>query len=100
MASVARLEARPRRVPCASARNVLPGIVTAIAHGEVNSEVGLLVNERTVIDVLVSNSKVDDLEVQPGGRAIAMIKANLITVIDPQRPAFDFPKETCWAAPS
>lgn len=84
MASVARLAAGHESGQRSSARNVLPGIVTAIAHGGVNAEVGLLVNERTVIDALVTNSAVDSLGLRPGGRAIAMIKASLVTLFDPQ----------------
>ncbi|WP_226634599.1 TOBE domain-containing protein [Novosphingobium profundi] len=66
----------------ASERNMLEGIVTAIVHGAVSAEVGLLVNERIVIDALVPNSTVAALGLKPGGRAVALIKPSFITLID------------------
>ena len=84
MASIARLTgiARVRSAPLrTSARNMLPGIVTAIVHGSVNAEVGLLVNDRIVIDAIVTNSSVESLELKPGGRAVALIKASFVTLV-------------------
>ncbi len=83
MASVARLPRQGRKGGrSASTRNILPGIVTAIAHGPISAEVGLLVNERIVIDVLLSNVGLDALELRPGDRAVAMIKATLVTLLE------------------
>ncbi|MCJ2181957.1 TOBE domain-containing protein [Novosphingobium sp. 1949] len=65
-----------------SERNMLEGIVTAIVHGSVSAEVGLLVNERIVIDALVPASSVTALGLRPGGRAVALIKPSFITLID------------------
>lgn len=64
-----------------SARNMLHGIVTAIVHGPVNAEVGLLVNDRIVIDALVTNSCVSALDLRCGGRAVALINASFITLV-------------------
>lgn len=64
-----------------SARNMLPGIVTSIVHGPVSAEVGLLVNDRIVIDALVTNSSVDRLGLHPGGAAIALIKSTFVTLV-------------------
>ncbi|MBT0668291.1 TOBE domain-containing protein [Novosphingobium profundi] len=61
---------------------MLEGIVTAIVHGAVSAEVGILVNERIVIDALVPNSSVAALDLRPGGRAVALIKPSFITLID------------------
>lgn len=61
---------------------MLEGIVTAIVYGAVNAEVGLLVNERIVIDALVPTSSVAALGLKPGGRAVAIIKPSFITLID------------------
>lgn len=85
MASIARLSSAhqaqgPSRLRT-SARNMLDGIVTAVVHGPVNAEVGLLVNERTVIDALVTNSCVQSLDLSPGGQAVALINASFITLL-------------------
>ncbi len=86
MAEIARLPiamspARSRALRT-SARNMLPGTVTAIVHGPVNAEVGLLVNERIVIDALVTNSCIEALNLKPGGRAVALINASFVTLIN------------------
>ena len=65
-----------------SARNMLSGLVTAIVHGPINAEVGLLVNDRIVIDALVTNSSVEALGLRPGGRAVALIKASFVTLLE------------------
>ncbi|HZU63284.1 MAG TPA: TOBE domain-containing protein [Novosphingobium sp.] len=61
---------------------MLPGIVTAIVHGPINAEVGLLVNDRLVIDALITNSSVEALQLRPGGRAVALIKASFVTLLE------------------
>jgi len=82
MGSVSRLPGMPGRALRTSARNMLSGIVTAIVHGPINAEVGLLVNDRIVIDAVVSNTSVDGLGLHPGGWAVALIKASFITLIE------------------
>lgn len=64
-----------------SARNMLPGVVTSIVHGPVSAEVGLLVNDRLVIDAVVTNSSVDMLGLHPGGAAVALIKSTFVTLV-------------------
>ena len=81
VASVARLPVPGQRRLRTSARNMLDGIVTAIVHGPVNAEVGLLVNDCIVIDALVTNSCVASLDLHPGGRAVALINASFITLL-------------------
>lgn len=61
---------------------MLDGIVTAIVHGPVNAEVGILVNDHIVIDALVTNSSVVSLGLRPGGRAVALIKNSFVTLLD------------------
>ena len=78
MASVARLGRAPTAPLRTSARNMLSGIVTAIVHSPVNAEVGLLVNERIVI---VTNASVEALDLHPGGRAVALVKASFVTLL-------------------
>jgi molybdate transport system regulatory protein len=82
MASVARLPLGRNQPLRTSARNMLPGIVTAIVHGPINAEVGLLVNDRIVIDALVTNTSVESLGLRPGGRAAALINASFITLLE------------------
>lgn len=82
MASIARLPQVRTRSLRTSTRNMLPGIVTAIVHGPINAEVGLLVNDRIVIDAIITNASVDALDLHPGGRAVALIKASFITLIE------------------
>lgn len=65
-----------------SARNMLQGIITSIVHGPVSAEVGLLVNDRIVLDVLVTNSSVDELGLHPGGTAIALIKSSFVLLAE------------------
>lgn len=77
---LAQFRPRARRLRT-SARNMLPGVVTSIVHGPVSAEVGLLVNDRIVIDALVTNSSVDRLDLHPGGAAIALIKSTFVTLI-------------------
>ena len=64
-----------------SARNMLPGVVTSIVHGPVSAEVGLLVNDRLVIDAVVTNSSVERLGLHPGGAAVALIKSTFVTLV-------------------
>ena len=77
---LAQFRPRARRLRT-SARNMLPGVVTSIVHGPVSAEVGLLVNDRIVIDAQVTNSSVDRLGLHPGGAAIALIKSTFVTLI-------------------
>ncbi|SFG43645.1 molybdate transport system regulatory protein [Novosphingobium sp. CF614] len=82
VASLARLNPPHGRLLRTSSRNMLDGIVTAIVHGPVNAEIGLLVNDTIVIDALVSNSSVASLGLEPGGHAVALIKGSFITLLD------------------
>lgn len=77
---VAQFRPRARRLRT-SGRNMLPGVVTSIVHGPVSAEVGLLVNDRIVIDALVTNNSVDRLGLHPGGAAVALIKSTFVTLV-------------------
>ena len=81
MGRLARLPFPSPRPLRTSARNQLAGIVTAIVHGPINAEVGLLVNERIVVDALVSNASIEALGLHPGGRAVALINPSFITLL-------------------
>ncbi|EIZ79694.1 ModE family transcriptional regulator [Novosphingobium sp. Rr 2-17] len=64
-----------------SARNALRGVVTSIVYGPISAEIGLLVNDRLVIDAVVTNSSADMLGLHPGGSAIALIKSTFVTLM-------------------
>jgi molybdate transport system regulatory protein len=81
MASLSPLAMPAQRRLRTSARNMLDGIVTAVVHGPINAEVGLLVNDSIVIDALVTNSCIAALDIRPGGRAVALINASFITLL-------------------
>lgn len=72
---------RPSRPLRTSARTMLRGVVTSIVHGPINAEVGLLVNDRIVIDALVTNGSVDALGLRPGRVAVALIKSTFVTLV-------------------
>ena len=83
MASIARIAGgRGKSAQQSSVRNLLPCVVTAIVHGPVHAEVGLLVNERTVVDAMVSNSGIEALDLHPGGQVLALIKATFVTLFN------------------
>ncbi len=69
---------RPLRT---SARNMLRGTITSIVHGPISAEIGLLVNDRLVIDAIVTNASADMLGLRPGGTAIALIKSTFVTLV-------------------
>lgn len=83
--TIAAFDPRPRAKGLrlrTSARNMLHGMVTAIVHGPINAEIGLLVNDHIVIDALVSNASVEALGLRPGGQAVALIKSSLVTLVE------------------
>ena len=84
MASAAPLlrPAAPRLRLRATGRNMLRGIVTAIVHGPINAEVGLLVGDRIVIDALVTNACIDALDLHPGDAAVALVNPSFVTLLD------------------
>ncbi|WP_084579002.1 TOBE domain-containing protein [Sphingomonas azotifigens] len=65
-----------------SARNMLPTVVTSIAHGGVNAEVGLLLGEQTVLDAIITNRSVERLGLKPGGKVRALIKSSSVILAE------------------
>ena len=64
-----------------SARNQLSGTIESIQKGAINSIVSLVVNGGTTkITSTISNASVDDLELSPGKKATAIIKATEVLV--------------------
>jgi molybdate transport system regulatory protein len=64
-----------------STRNMLRGVVTSIVHGPINAEVGVLVNDRLVIDAVITNRSVDDLDLAPGEPAMVLINSGFVTLV-------------------
>jgi molybdate transport system regulatory protein len=61
-----------------SARNALRGTVTRATPGAVNSEVVLDIGGGCEITAIVTRHSADDLGLQPGREAIALIKSNMV----------------------
>jgi molybdate transport system regulatory protein len=63
-----------------SARNVLPGTVTSVTRGAVNSEVVLSLRGGETIVAVITNTSVERLRLQTGTDAFAIIKASEVMV--------------------
>lgn len=63
-----------------SARNVLPGTVTAITKGAVNAEIILSLHGGETVVAVITNPSVDRLGLQAGTEASAIIKATDVMV--------------------
>lgn len=61
-----------------SARNCLPGKVTAVTDGAVNAEVTLTLEGGTEVHSIVTRQAISELGLAPGVRATAVIKASHI----------------------
>lgn len=61
-----------------SARNALRGSIAEIATGSVNSEVKLKVADDVVITAIVTRQSIEELDIEVGKPAIALIKAGFV----------------------
>ncbi len=81
-AEVARLLAERRgrrRVTAASARNRFPGVVTEIKRDELAATVEILAGPHRIL-AFITREAVDQMELQPGMRAVATVKATNVMV--------------------
>jgi len=66
-----------------SARNILKGKVIKIVKGAVNSEVTLELPGDTLVVAIITNSSVENLGLEEGKQAYAVIKAsNVMVAVD------------------
>lgn len=83
LAAFARQSHRTEREnPGSSARNRLSGIVTEVRLGDVSAQVEIQAGPYRVVS-LVSRESVEDLELEPGVPAIAVIKSTNVVVERP-----------------
>ncbi len=66
-------------VPHTSARNKLPGVITAIKKGEVMCQVDMQVGDNHVVAVITSEAA-DDMGLRVGMEAIAMFKSTSVMI--------------------
>lgn len=64
-----------------SARNVLHGVVDHVVHGAVNSEVTLRLAGGDPIHAIITRDSAEELELEPGREAQALIKASWIILM-------------------
>lgn len=63
-----------------SARNRLPGTVTEVVKGEAAARVSMQVGDNHMVALLTSESA-DELDLQPGQRVMAVVKATDVMVM-------------------
>lgn len=63
-----------------SARNMLKGVVKAVNHGAVNSEVVVALPDGTEIVSIITKSSAERLELAVGNEVYAMIKASNVMI--------------------
>jgi molybdate transport system regulatory protein len=63
-----------------SARNVLAGTVQEVTKGAVNAEVTIAIQGGETVVAVITNSSVDSLELAPGKKAFAIIKASEVMI--------------------
>jgi molybdate transport system regulatory protein len=61
-----------------SARNALRGVIAKVTHGVVDSEVVLRIDESVDLVAIISRRSAEDLALEPGMEAIALIKASFV----------------------
>jgi molybdate transport system regulatory protein len=69
-----------------SARNALRGVITAVTHGAVDTEVSLRIHEAVEIVAIISKRSAEDLQLAPGVEAIALIKASFVILAQGEGP--------------
>ena len=68
------------RISCISARNQLAGTICKVVKGAVNGHVSIQLPDGTVVSGSITNAAIDDLELEVGKPALAVIKATDVIV--------------------
>jgi molybdate transport system regulatory protein len=68
-----------------SARNALAGTVDKVTDGAVNAEVSLDIGHGHKIIAIVTRDSVEDLDLKPGRRALALIKSSFVILVPGER---------------
>ncbi len=63
-----------------SARNQIPGTVVSVTKGQTTAHVKLDLGHGVIITASVTNEAVDDLGLEPGDAATAIIKASDVII--------------------
>jgi molybdate transport system regulatory protein len=69
-----------------SARNALRGVVETVTKGAVNSEVTLRITPSVVITAIITRASVEDLALEPGREAVALIKSSFVVLVPWEQP--------------
>ncbi len=77
--AVANAAARTKAASGHSARNKFPGIVTRIVRDRVSAQVEIQAGPHRLVSLLTREA-VDELGLEPGVRAVALVKATHVTV--------------------
>ena len=64
-----------------SARNAYRGVIETIIDGAVNAEVSLRISSNIVLTAIVTRTSVQDLELQIGREALALVKASFVILV-------------------
>lgn len=63
-----------------SARNILPGTVIAVTKGATTAHVRIQLADGVVVTAAITNEAVEELGLQPGMKASAVVKASDVMV--------------------
>lgn len=88
LADLARQVAATSQVPCppgGSARNRMAGLVTRVVRDGVMAQVEIQAGPYRIVS-LMSREAADELELEPGAVAVAVVKATQVAVEPPSRP--------------
>lgn len=69
-----------------SARNALRGTVASVTDGAVNCEVSLSISPTVTITAIITRQSVEDLDLQPGRQAVALIKSSFVILAPGDEP--------------
>ncbi len=63
-----------------SARNQIPGIITAVTKGQTTGHVHIDIGHGVTVHSSITNEAIDDLDLKVGDKALAVIKSSDVMV--------------------